>query len=119
MMDQLAEKFSRLSISDSTQISKVPKEFDSGSTTPEGIYPESNLGSTPEVSSLYPLGLRNSAFIYQDLLQSRINPAQEIPLIGAQRGLVLTVTPQGFIVHWTGFRPVESYPDSSRVLAMA
>jgi hypothetical protein len=70
MMDQLAKKFSRLLISNSTQISKVPKEFDSGSTMPEEIYLESNLGSIPEVSSPYPLGLRNSAFIYQDLLQS-------------------------------------------------
>jgi hypothetical protein len=32
--DQLVEKHSQLLISDSTQISKVPKEINSGSTTP-------------------------------------------------------------------------------------
>jgi hypothetical protein len=34
MMDQLAEKFSRLSIFDLTRISEVPKEFDFGPTMP-------------------------------------------------------------------------------------
>jgi hypothetical protein len=48
-----------------------------------------------------------------------MNLAQEIPLTGAQRGLVLSNTPQGFIVHWPGSCPDNSYPDSSRVIAMA
>jgi hypothetical protein len=103
--DQLVEKLSRLSISDSTQISKVPKEIDSGSTTPEEINPESSPGSIPEVSGPYPLGLRNTAFTYQDSIQGQVNPVREILLAGAQEGLVLSVTPQGFIVHWPGSRP--------------
>jgi hypothetical protein len=49
MMDQLAEKFSQLLISDSIQISEVPKEVDFGSAMPQEINPESYLGSTPEV----------------------------------------------------------------------
>jgi hypothetical protein len=71
LMDQLAEKFSQLSISDSSQISEVPKEVDSGSAMPEEINPESNLGSVPELLGPYPLGLCNAAFIYQDLFQGR------------------------------------------------
>jgi hypothetical protein len=51
-------------ISNSIQISEVSKEFDSGMAVPEEINPESNPGSTPEVSGPYPLGLRNIAFIY-------------------------------------------------------
>jgi hypothetical protein len=54
MMDQLAEKFSRLSISNSTRISEVPKEFDSNPTMSKGINLESNPGSRPEESGPYP-----------------------------------------------------------------
>jgi hypothetical protein len=119
VMDQLTEKFSQLLISDSIQISKVPKEFDSGSVTPEEINPKSNPGSTPEVLGPYPLGLCNAAFVYQDLLQGWVNRAQEIPLTGAQRGLVLSITLQGFIIHWPRSRLDDSYPNSSQVIAMA
>jgi hypothetical protein len=73
--DQLIKKLSQLSISDLTRISKVPKEVDSGSTTPGEINPESNLGSIPEVPGPYPLGLCNAAFTYQDLIHGRINSA--------------------------------------------
>jgi hypothetical protein len=69
MMDQLAEKFSQLLISDSIQISEVPEEFDSGSAMPEEINREFNPGSTPKEPGSYPLGLCNATFIYQDLLQ--------------------------------------------------
>jgi hypothetical protein len=93
MTDQLVEKFSQLSISNSIQISKVPKEIDSDSTMPKEINPESNPGSIPKVPGPYPLGLRNAAFTYQDSIQGRVNPAQEIPLTGAQEGLVLSVAP--------------------------
>jgi hypothetical protein len=55
MMDQLIEKFSLLSISDSIQISEVPEEFDSGTATLEEINLKSNPGSTSEVSGPYPL----------------------------------------------------------------
>jgi hypothetical protein len=74
-MDQLVEKLSQLLISDLTQISKVPKEVDSGSTMPEEINPESNLGSIPKVSGPYPLGLRNAAFTYQDSIHGWVNSA--------------------------------------------
>jgi hypothetical protein len=83
MMDQLIEELSQLLIFDSTQISKVPKEINFGSTMPEEINPESNPGSTPEVPSPYPLGLHNAVFTYQDSIQGRVNPAQEILLTGA------------------------------------
>jgi hypothetical protein len=33
----------------------------------------------------YPLGFRNSVFTYKDSIQGRVNPAQEIPLTGAQK----------------------------------
>jgi hypothetical protein len=74
-MDQLTEKFSQLLISDSIQISEVSKEFNSGTAMPEEINTEFNLGSTPEVSGPYSLGLCNTTFIYQELLQGRVNPA--------------------------------------------
>jgi hypothetical protein len=45
--------------------------------------------------------------------------AQEIPLTGAQRGLVLSITPQGLIIHWPGSCLDDSYLDSSWVIAMA
>jgi hypothetical protein len=80
MMDQLIEKFSQLSVSELIQISEVTEEFDSGSATLGEINPEFNPGSTPEVSGPYPLRLCNAAFIYQELLQGRVNLAQEIPL---------------------------------------
>jgi hypothetical protein len=69
VMDQLVEKFSLLLISDSIQILKVPEELDSSTTMPEEINPKSNPGSTSEVLGPYPLGLCNTAFIYQELLQ--------------------------------------------------
>jgi hypothetical protein len=76
VMDQLAEKFSQLSISDSTQISEASKQFDSGSAT---INSESNPGSMPEVSGPFPLGLRSTALIYQDLLQEQLTQHRRSP----------------------------------------
>jgi hypothetical protein len=64
MEDQLVEELSQLLISNSTQIPKVPKEINSSLTIPKEISLESNPGSTPEVSSPYPLGLHNAAFTY-------------------------------------------------------
>jgi hypothetical protein len=72
--DQLVEKLSQLLIFGPTQILKIPKEINSDSTTPEEINPESNMGSTPKVPGPYPLGLRNTAFTYQDSNQGRVNP---------------------------------------------
>ena len=43
---------------------------------------------------------------------------QEIPLIGAQRGLVLSITPEGGIVHWLGALHDTSLIDTSRLVGM-
>ena len=50
----------------------------------------------------FPLGLKNSASIYQDTISHLVQSEQEIPLAGAQRGLVLSITPEGGIIHWLG-----------------
>lgn len=44
--------------------------------------------------------LRNIASIYQSLTQTSFNDIHQISLGGAQKGLVMTVTPQDCIVHW-------------------
>jgi hypothetical protein len=38
----------------------------------------------------------------QALLQEEARPVRRVPPIGAQEGLVLTITPQDYIVHWPG-----------------
>ena len=43
---------------------------------------------------------------------------QEIPLMGAQKGLVLSITPEGGIIHWLGARPDISSIDPSRLVGM-
>ena len=43
---------------------------------------------------------------------------QEIPLTGAQRGFVLSITPEGGIVHWPGARPNTSLIGPSRLVGM-
>ena len=43
---------------------------------------------------------------------------QEIPLIGAQKGLVLSITPEEGIVHWSGARPSTSSIDPSHLVSM-
>ena len=42
----------------------------------------------------------------------------EIPLTGAQKGLVLSFTPQGYIVHWSDALPGTSSIDPSRLVGM-
>jgi hypothetical protein len=61
--DQLAGRFTRLAMSDPTQISR-PTDFDSnsGSTFEMGSY----LGSFYNVPSAFPLGLRNMTSINQE-----------------------------------------------------
>jgi hypothetical protein len=112
-MTQLAEKFQRLSTSDLTRISKFISEPIFNTVSPI----DSDSNSRPAEQS--PYGLCNAASIFQDLLLGRINAAPEIPLTGAQRGLVLSLTPQGFVVHWPGRRPDYVHADSSRVVVMA
>jgi hypothetical protein len=43
---------------------------------------------------------------------------KDIPLTGAQKGLVLSITPEGGIIHWSGARPGTSSTDSSRLVGM-
>ena len=47
-----------------------------------------------------------------------VQSEQEIPLTGAQRLLVLSITPEEGIVHWPGARPDTSLTDPSRLVGM-
>jgi hypothetical protein len=117
-MDQLAQKFSRLSIFDPTRNSEVTVHHDSH---PDMTF-QSGLGATSEVQSgnlaRFPLGLSNSASIYQDSINHLMQSEQEIPLMGAQTGLVLSITSEDGIVHWPGARLDISSADSSRLVSM-
>ena len=101
-LDQLTEKFSHLSIFDSTRTQEVTINHDSHSNTS----PLSRLGILSEVQHedvvCFPLRLKNSASIYQDTISYLVLSEQEIPLTSAQRGFVLSITPKGGIVHWSG-----------------
>ena len=59
-------------------------------------------------SDLFPFGLRNMAKSYQAQLEGSLDPVLRMPLRGAQEGLVLTITSQDCIVHWTGSIPENS-----------
>jgi hypothetical protein len=111
--DQFAKKFSQLMTSDPTRILKqidlnsntvsIPSPF---SIDAAPIYQEYDSDTTfvnNSVShpSIFPLGLNNSVSIYQGQTSS----AQRIPLIGAQEGLMLTITPQDYLVHWPSSIP--------------
>ena len=50
----------------------------------------------------FPFGLDNMAKSNQALLQEETRPVRRVPLTGAQEGLVLTITPRDYIVHWPG-----------------
>jgi hypothetical protein len=132
--DQLAGRFTWLAMSDLTQISR-PTDFDfnSGSTSEMESYPgsfcdvpssfplgihnmvsifqEFNLGflqSSFKKPDPFPLGLNSMATSYQALLQGSTSPVQRVPLTGAQEGLVLTITSQDYIVHWSGSIPKDN-----------
>ena len=66
----------------------------------------------------FPLGLNNSASIYQDSISYLMQSEQEIPLAGAQAGLVLSITFEGRIVHWPGAWPNISSTDPSHLVGM-
>jgi hypothetical protein len=66
----------------------------------------------------FPLGLKNLASIYQDTISYLVQSKQEIPLMGAQMGLVLYITPEGGIIHWPGARPDTSSIEPSHLVAM-
>ena len=101
-LDQLAEKFSHLSISDSTQTQEVTINHDSRSDT--SLLSELEIPSEVQLKDpiRFSLGLKNLASIYQDMISHLVQSEQEIPLVGAQRGLVLSITPEGGIIHWPG-----------------
>jgi hypothetical protein len=111
MLDQLAEKFSHLSIFDSTWTREVIINQDSHSDM-FGLEIPSKVQDEDLVH--FPLRLKNSASIYQDTISYIMQSEQEIPLVGAQKGLVLSITPKGGIVHWPGSRPDASSTDPSR-----
>jgi hypothetical protein len=101
-LDQLAKEFSHLSISDLTRAREVVTQQDSHSKTFRLEVP-----SEVQVKDLlhFPLGLHNSASIFQDTISFFVQSKQEIPLTGAQKGQVLSITLEGGIVHWPGARP--------------
>jgi cystathionine beta-lyase/cystathionine gamma-synthase len=79
-LDQLAEKFSYLSISDSTRTREVITNQDSHSGM-SGLEIPSEVQDEDLVR--FPLGLENSASIYQDTISYIMQSEQEIPLAGA------------------------------------
>ena len=66
----------------------------------------------------FPLRLKNLASIYQDTISYLMQSEQEIPLTGAQKGLVLSITPEGGIVHLSGARPDTSLIDPFRLVGI-
>ena len=79
-LDQLVEKFSHLSISNSTRTQEVSINHDSRSD----MSPLSRL-EIPSEAQLedivcFPLGLKNSASIYQDTICYLVQSEHEIPL---------------------------------------
>ena len=47
-------------------------------------------------------GLCNTASIYQHFTQDKMNSARKIFLEGAQEGMIMIVTSQDCVVHWSG-----------------
>ena len=74
-LDQLAEKFSHLSISDPTRIEEVTINLESFLEIPSNVQYEDLVR--------FPFVLKNSASIYQDTISYLVQSKQEIPLIGA------------------------------------
>jgi hypothetical protein len=114
-LDQLAEKFLHLSVSDSTRTREVIINQDSYLDT-SGLEIPSEVQDEDLVR--FPLGLKNSASIYQDTISYIMQSEQEIPLMGAQKGLVLSITPEGGIIHWPSAQPDTSSTDPSRLVGM-
>jgi hypothetical protein len=61
-----------------------------------------HLSSLYDGPNPFPFGLHNTVASYQALLQDLASLVRRIPLTGAQEGLILTVTSQDYIVHWSG-----------------
>jgi len=99
MLDQLAEKFSQLSISDPTQTQEVSKNQDPHLDMIDPSMLKIPFEVQAEEPSSFQLGLKNTSLIYQDTINHLMQSQQEIPFIGAQKGLVLSIMPKGGIVH--------------------
>jgi hypothetical protein len=126
LAEDLAERFSGLTVSESTQapmttildlvsrsdssLRSNPGSFrDKSSSFPIGLWNaastlqeiNSNLfqGSSRKLGRL-PTGLNNVARAYQDLLRKAAGPAWRLRLTRAQEGLILTVTSQDCLVQW-------------------
>jgi hypothetical protein len=128
MMDQLAEKVAQLSTSNPTQIIELA-DYNLNMTIKPSL--ESYLGSLSSLLDPFLLGPQDTASIareynsdyhldpskerkpfplrpynlatsYQTSFQDSINSVRRVPLTTAQKGLVLTITPQDYIVHWSG-----------------
>jgi hypothetical protein len=118
---ELARRLSCLTMSKSTPISPTI-EFNSDSRTEptSKANPSSFLMGLQNIASIHqkisssllqnpsrklgpiPIGLNNMAKSYQDLLPEVAGPVRRIRLIGAQEGLILTMTSQDCLVHWSG-----------------
>jgi hypothetical protein len=101
-LDQLAEKFSHLFIFYPIRTWEASNNQDSHSDMSKLSELEIPSEVQAEKPSHFPLGLKNTASIYQDTISYLMQSEQEIPLTGAQKGLVLSIAPEGGIVHWTG-----------------
>jgi hypothetical protein len=126
--EELTGELSVLAIAESTQVSPTI-EFNSNSRVE--FTSEANLGYFRCKPGPFPMGLWNTASIHQEinssllqnssikldpfpfglnnmvkscqiLLQEMARSMQKVPLVGAQEGLVLTITPQDCLVHWPG-----------------
>lgn len=98
-LDHLVKKFSSLLICDLTRTQKIPKVHDSQLDMTGLSNSESKSGASIEDPSHFSLRLKNLASAYQESIQHLMQSAQEIPLIGAEQGLVLSITAEGCIVH--------------------
>jgi hypothetical protein len=48
----------------------------------------------------FPMGLNNIAGSYQAQFQEEVRPLRRLLLLGAQEGLVMTITPKDCLIHW-------------------
>jgi hypothetical protein len=82
-----------------------PDSFPMGLQNTVSIHQEIN-SSLLQNSSIrlgpFPFGLNNVAKSCQILLQEAAGSVLWVPLVGAQEGLVLTITPQDCLIHWSG-----------------
>jgi hypothetical protein len=117
-LDQLAKKFSHLSIFDLTQTREASMNQDSHLDTSDLSGLETPSEVHVEEPSRLPLGLKNLASIYQDTICYLMQLEQAISLMGLQKGLVLSITPEGGIVHWSDARPNTSPSDPSCLVGM-